>query len=70
MAYRLRCNQCGNVFNSVYRTAQCPRNHSGYTTTTFLEDVVELAVDVAVAYVAADIVSSVASSVVESLFDW
>lgn len=70
MAYRLRCDYCKHTFTAHSRSAQCPRDHGRYQSTTFIEDVVDIAVDVAVAYVAADIVTSVASSLVESIFDW
>lgn len=72
MAYKLKCNQCGNTFHSVYRTAQCPKNHSGYTTTEFLGDVLETAADVATAYFMVDVASDVldgVGSLIGGLFD-
>lgn len=70
MAYKLKCNHCGNTFVSSSRTAQCPRSHSGYTTASFIGEVVGTAVELAVAYVVADAVSDVIGDVVGSLFDW
>jgi hypothetical protein len=70
MAYRLRCDYCKCTFTAHSRSAQCPRDHGRYQSTTFIEDVLDIAVDVAVAYVAADIVSDVAGAVLGSIFDW
>jgi hypothetical protein len=73
MAYKLRCNTCGNTFVTRSRNGNCPRNHSSYSTTEFIGDVLDAALDVAtavaVAHVTGDIFSG-AADVVGSLFDW
>lgn len=73
MAYKLRCDYCKCAFTASTRSAQCPKNHGRYQSTTFIEDVLDTAIDVAtavaVAHVTGDIFSG-AADVVGSLFDW
>jgi hypothetical protein len=72
MAYKLRCDYCKCTFTAHSRSAQCPKNHGRYQSTTFIEDVLETAVDVATAYfmvdVAADVIGGV-GDMIGSMFD-
>lgn len=72
MAYRLRCDYCKHTFLVHSRSAQCPKNHGRYQSTTWLEDVADIAVDAAAAYMMADIAGDVlegVGSLLGSLFD-
>jgi len=70
--YRMKCNHCGHIFVTHYKGASCPRHVERYSSSTFIEDVLETAVDVATAYVAFDIAGDVidgALGLIGSLFD-
>lgn len=72
MAHKLRCDYCKCTFTAHSRSAQCPKDHGRYQSTTFIEDVLETAVDVATAYFMVDVASDVldgVGSLIGGLFD-
>lgn len=73
MAYQYRCNACRSTFVTSTRNSPCPKCRADRDYgSTFLGDVLDVAVDVAVAYMAVDVASDVlgaAASLFDSCFD-
>lgn len=73
MAYKLRCDYCKHTFAAHSRSAQCPRDHGRYQSTSFIGKVADTAVDVALAYAGVTAAVEVADAVggfVGSIFNW
>lgn len=72
MNYRMKCNECGHIFITHYKGSNCPKHFGHSSTSTFIEEVAELAVDAATAYFAVDLAMDVVDGVGDllgSIFD-
>lgn len=73
MAYKLRCDYCKHTFNAYSRSAQCPKAHGRYQSTSFIGEVLDTAVDVALAYTGVTAAVEVAEAVgglTATFFNW
>lgn len=72
MAVRMKCNRCGHTYTAHSSLAPCPVSYCKSTTTSRLEEVLDVAADVATAYFMVDVASDViegVGSLIGSMFD-
>lgn len=72
MAYKLRCNLCDQVFTVQSSNGICPSSRCRGGSTSFIGEVLDVAVDVAATYVMLDVAEDLLSGVgdlIGSLFD-